>query len=481
MTARLPWHLQRCLTASRLFAMMAALAIAGCGLFEPQTEWLAQNRIVPPDVPGCGEEEEEEENCPYADLYIVDLHNDVLLWGRDIRKREDHGHSDLQRLRLGGTNLQVLSVPSHTPLAEDKPTGEGKCVSRDAVNTSALLFFANETFRPPTWFSDKSRVARQAERFRLWTGENGEGKPYFQAVASQEDIDSLLQAQNEKQPVVGAMLALEGLHWVGSDHQEVRSEVRRLASQGFRMIALTHRFTNALAESSEDCGRYAPREGLSDGGKVAVETILDEGLVLDLAHASSRTIADVTDQLMKRYRARAFDRPAALVMSHGGVRMTCNEERNLSEEDVRSIALAGGLIGLGYWPEAICWSSEESKEQVLGKISAAFVATYVAMAEESFQERYKTQWGEALDPVRYLALGSDYDGAVKMAFDASALPRLLQYMAELKCDELAKTQKAAFMRTGRCQTGGSVFSKSDIERIAGLNALELFRRAFESG
>ena len=45
----------------------------------------------------------------------IDLHNDVLLWGRDILERADHGHVDLPRLEDGHFALAVFSTVTKTP------------------------------------------------------------------------------------------------------------------------------------------------------------------------------------------------------------------------------------------------------------------------------------------------------------------------------------------------------------------------------
>ncbi len=40
-------------------------------------------------------------------LMVADLHNDLLLWGRDPLTRHDRGHTDVPRLRAGGVAAVV--------------------------------------------------------------------------------------------------------------------------------------------------------------------------------------------------------------------------------------------------------------------------------------------------------------------------------------------------------------------------------------
>ena len=42
------------------------------------------------------------------------------------------------------------------------------------------------------------------------------------------------------------------------------------------------------------------------------------------------------------------------LVSHGGVKRTCDNPRNLSDEQVRAIAADGGVVGIGYFELAVC-------------------------------------------------------------------------------------------------------------------------------
>ena len=48
-----------------------------------------------------------------------------------------------------------------------------------------------------------------------------------------------------------------------------------------------------------------------------------------------------------------------VLVSHVGVKRTCDRDRNLSDEDARNVARAGGVIGLGFWSYATCWTLAE--------------------------------------------------------------------------------------------------------------------------
>jgi microsomal dipeptidase-like Zn-dependent dipeptidase len=77
----------------------------------------------------------------------------------------------------------------------------------------------------------------------------------------------------------------------------------------------------------------------------------------------------------------------------------------LSDAHVRAIAAKGGLIGIGYWPGAVCDSTPKG------------VATSLRYAAD-------------LVGVDRVALGSDYDGSTTVRFDASESAALVQAMID---------------------------------------------------
>ena len=108
-------------------------------------------------------------------------------------------------------------------------------------------------------------------------------------------------------------------------------------------------------------------------------------MILDLAHASPRTIADAL---------AIATRP--VVVSHTGVKGTCNNRRNLSDNELRGIARTGGVVGIGYWAEAVC-----------GTDSAAIARAV----------RYAVN----VAGIDHVGLGSDFDGAIAAPFDTTGL------------------------------------------------------------
>jgi microsomal dipeptidase-like Zn-dependent dipeptidase len=188
-------------------------------------------------------------------------------------------------------------------------------------------------------------------------------------------------------------LALEGLGALEGDP----ANLDRLFRAGFRMAAPSHFVDTDIGGSAAG----AEKHGLTEKGRRVVSDMERLGMVIDLAHASEATIEDVL---------RVATRP--VVVSHTGVRGTCDNPRNLSDAELRAIAARGGVVGIGFFATAVC---DESPRAIARAIHHA-----VSVAG-----------------ARHVALGSDWDGAVATPFDAAGLPELTAALREEGIDDEA--------------------------------------------
>src|SRR5258707_7489670 len=85
--------------------------------------------------------------------------------------------------------------------------------------------------------------------------------------------------------------------------------------------------------------------GLTELGREWVHRMKAKHMLIDLAHASPATLRDVTALATK-----------PVVVSHTGVKGTCDNNRNLSDNELRAVARTGGVISIGYWATATCWT-----------------------------------------------------------------------------------------------------------------------------
>ncbi|MEO1370232.1 MAG: peptidase M19, partial [Acidobacteriota bacterium] len=91
--------------------------------------------------------------------FVVDLHADSLLWGRNLARRSDRGHVDVPRLLEGGVGLQVFGVVTHSPKGQNY---SGNSAADDQVTLLALA----QKWPPTTWWSRYARATHQARKLR---------------------------------------------------------------------------------------------------------------------------------------------------------------------------------------------------------------------------------------------------------------------------------------------------------------------------
>ncbi|MEA2625187.1 MAG: rane dipeptidase, partial [Candidatus Binatota bacterium] len=186
--------------------------------------------------------------------------------------------------------------------------------------------------------------------------------------------------------VIGALFGVEGAHALEGDLGALDS----FHAAGVRLLGLAHFFDNEFSGSAH--GMRKP--GLTDRGRELVGECERRGIVIDLAHASPAAIDDVLG---------IARRPP--IVSHTGVQATSPSVRNLSDAQIRAVAAAGGVIGIGFWKTAA------------GGRSAADVVRSVRHVIETAGDDH-------------VALGSDFDGAVAVPFDAAGLPALTAAMID---------------------------------------------------
>ncbi|MES2818327.1 MAG: dipeptidase [Pseudomonadota bacterium] len=309
-------------------------------------------------------------------LFIADLHDDALLWERDLLKRYDFGHSDLPRMLEGHVGLQVFSTVTKTP--------RGLNYERNSAETDNVTLLAMAQRWPrKTWTSLLQRALYQAEKLQQASA-NSEGR--LTLIRTRADLASFIEAWQKDPTRVAAMLATEGLHPL-----EGRLEnIDRLYDAGFRITGLTHFFDNEVGGSAHGL----EKGGLTPLGRDVIERLEEKFMLIDLAHASKPLIDEVLAMATR-----------PVLVSHTGIEGTCPGTRNLSDKHLQGIAATGGVIGIGYWETAVCATSV-----------AAIVKAIRYTADRI--------------GVQHVALGSDFNGTIHAPFDVTGLAQLTQGLLE---------------------------------------------------
>jgi len=308
----------------------------------------------------------------HQSLFVADLHDDALLWNRDLLQRYERGHSDLPRLLDGHVALQVFATVTKTP--------KGLNYERNGADTDSITLLAMAQRWPTaTWNSLLQRALYQGDKLHQYA-KDSQGR--LVVVKSRQDLVSFVLAWSQDPKRVAAVLATEGLHPLEGKLENVD----RLYDAGFRITGLTHFFDNEVGGSAHGM----EKGGLTPFGRQVVARLEAKGMLIDLAHASKPLIDDVL---------AVAKRP--VLVSHTGVAGTCPGPRNLTDEHLKRIAATGGVVGIGYWEGAVC---DPSVPAIVRAIRYAVDTVGVA----------------------HVALGSDFNGATRTPFDVTGLPQLTQ-------------------------------------------------------
>jgi microsomal dipeptidase-like Zn-dependent dipeptidase len=303
----------------------------------------------------------------------VDLHADPLLWGRDLLQRSSRGQVDLPRLQEVGAALQVFGVVTHAPLGMN--VAHNETGAKDLVTALAV----SSHWPRETWRSRRERALYQARRLAAMEARSSGA---LVPIKSRADLAALLQQRAAGSHAVGALLALEGSQALEGN----LANVDALYEAGFRMMAPTHFVDTEVAGSAHG----ATKQGLTPLGREWLRKLEEKKILVDLAHASPQTVSDVLS---------AATRP--VVVSHTGVKGTCDSPRNLSDAQLAALKRNGALVGIGYFSFAVCGTDARAIARAMRHAASVIGADH-------------------------LALGSDFDGAVATPFDVTGLPLLAE-------------------------------------------------------
>lgn len=339
------------------------LAISIFFLFVPGLveRGLNQTLVKPPYQAG------EQARQLHAKLIVADLHADSLLWQRNLLERSEQGHVDIPRLIEGNVALQAFTIVTKSPRGLNIENND------DRSDNITLLALA-QRWPAATWSSLKSRALFQAETLHNYAAASG-GKLTIIKTAS--DLNAYLEKRKSTTGITAGFLGIEGAHAIDRE----LASVEQLFNAGVRMMAPTHFFDNEVGGSAHGINKG----GLTPLGREVIKKMESLNFIVDLAHASPQVIDEVLAMATR-----------PVLVSHTGVKATCDNRRNLSDDQIKKIAAQGGIIGIGFWDTAVC-----------GQDAAAIARAIRHVVN--------------LVGIDYVALGSDYDGSVVVPFDTTGV------------------------------------------------------------
>lgn len=295
-------------------------------------------------------------------LLIADLHADSLLWNRDLNEDSAIAQVDVPKLLRGNVALQAFTVVTKSP--------RNLNIERNTDETDNIFLLALTQRQPLENLSSLTRRALwQAANLHRYAAESN-GK--LVVIKTKTDLENFLERRKNER-IVGGFLGIEGAHALDDKLENVDV----LFDAGFRMMSPSHFFDNSFGGSAHGVEKY----GLTEKGRAMIRRMEQKGMLVDIAHASEKTIDDVLKIATK-----------PVVVSHTGVKGTCDNRRNLSDEQLKAIAKTGGIVGIGFWDTAVCGEDANAIAKAM-RYAANLIGT------------------------EHIALGSDFDGSVKAPFD----------------------------------------------------------------
>lgn len=153
---------------------------------------------------------------------------------------------------------------------------------------------------------------------------------------------------------IASLLGMEGGHSIGGS----LGVLRQMYALGARYMTLTHFRNNAWADSATDAPAHY---GLTSFGVKVVKEMQRLGMLVDLAHVSEATMRDVL----------ALGGPPPIV-SHSNARAINHHARNISDETLKAIGAAGGIVMVNFYPPYVVeaarqWSASRDAEMAGAK------------------------------------------------------------------------------------------------------------------
>jgi membrane dipeptidase len=311
---------------------------------------------------------------------LVDTHNDFLMRAVDLGMVFDKNltgktHSDLDRMKKGGLDVQLFSV----------------FCDGDAKNPFA---YANKEMD-----SLDAVVKRNPDK-----------------IVKVANYKELLKAV--KQHKIAAVFGVEGGHMIEDD----LSKLDVIYNRGARYLTLTHNYAPSWATSAADeaTNPNLAHKGLTDFGQQVVKRMNQLGMLIDVSHSGDQTFWDVIKLTTK-----------PIIASHSSVYNLVPHRRNLKDDQIKAIANNGGVIQVNFNPGFID-SSFDKKEAAFFQNHAAEKDSLIktGMNEYYVQDFLSYKYAAEVNLIRppfsmvmdhieyiirlvgvdYVGLGSDFDG-----------------------------------------------------------------------
>ena len=334
---------------------------------------------------------------------VVDSHNDILTqtMAEGIvfdKNLEGITHSDLDRLKLGGIDVQFFSVWCSGQKVDPFDYANRQMDTLDAV------------------------IKRNPDK-----------------IVKVANTDELYAVVNQQK--IAALFGVEGGHMIEDD----LSKLEYLYNRGARYLTLTWNNSTSWATSASDETQNMDLEhkGLTDFGKQVVRKMNALGMMVDVSHVGEQTFWDVINTTNK-----------PIIASHSSVYNICPHSRNLKDEQIIAIAKNGGVVQINFYSGFLDSSYQKKKTAFMQKYNSVKDSLINnGMDEWDIEYYFFTKYQDEADAVKaplskliqhieyiinlvgidYVGLGSDFDGITsppQQLDDVTAYPLITKALVE---------------------------------------------------
>lgn len=308
-------------------------------------------------------------------MLITDAHCDTALsvYKDNCDLYENGFHLDIKRLLATGSRVQFFAAFANP---------------RKYMNNtlSRVLSIIDVVYAAQDKYSDKIKIC-----------------------LSTADIE---KAVSEKK--VAAILSIEGGECLNGE----LAVLRQLYRLGVRSMLLAWNYRNLLADGAEEVNGA----GLSAFGRQVVAEMNRLGMLVDVSHLCPASFDDVLSLTT-----------APVIASHSNSRTVCDNERNLSDEQLLQLKRNGGVTGINFYPYFLNNTENAGIDDIVRHI-----------------EHICSLTGED-----HIGIGTDFDGiecTPSGLGGTQCIPALLERLAQLN------------------------YSSTFIEKFAGMNFMRVIRQ-----
>ena len=311
----------------------------------------------------------------HEQAFVLDSHCDTplaIIRNQDVSKRRKLGHIDFDRLKEGGVDGVFFAAYTSNSLSPDEAT-------RRALQLIARTHKVCDENPKKVGLATTVREARE------------------------------LKAQGRTAIFIG----LEN----GSPIQKDLTLLYLFYKMGVRYMTLTH------AGNNEICDSCAPKEkrwnGVSPFGVEVIKEMNRLGMIIDVSHLSDEAFYDCL-----KYSK------APIVATHSCCRALCNHPRNMTDQMIKDLAAAGGVIQINFYSSFI----DPNYSKVAGALCDEYDEALIDYQLNSRCKRRKERYEKAREAlfavprpsykllvdhiehviklvgVKHVGLGSDFDG-----------------------------------------------------------------------